>query len=216
MAYLKIKESKKNNILKYLGLFLFMCGLFLFIYNCINTKKMSDKDNAKIESFFEETIDNKIEEENQQLDNSPKTTTSTKTDYNYIAVLEIPTISLKRGLVNFNSYYNNINYNVQIIEHSTMPNVVNGNLILASHNGTNYVAFFKNLYKLQPNDKIYVYYQGYKYEYTLNNIYDTLKDGRIEIKRDHKKTTITLITCKKNSNNKQVVYIGYLTNKELY
>lgn len=216
MAYLKIKESKKNNILKYLGLFLLMCGLFLFIYNCINTKKMSDKDNAKIESFFEETIDNKIEEENQQLDNSPKTTTSTKTDYNYIAILEIPTISLKRGLVDFNSYYNNINYNVQIIEHSTMPNVVNGNLILASHNGTNYVAFFKNLYKLQPNDKIYVYYQGYKYEYTLNNIYDTLKDGRIEIKRDHKKTTITLITCKKNSNNKQVVYIGYLTNKELY
>ena len=55
-----------------------------------------------------------------------------------------------------------------------------------------------------------------KYEYTLDNIYDTPKDGKVEIFRDPKKTALTLITCKKNTKDTQVVYVGYLTNKEQY
>lgn len=215
MVYLKRKENKKFTILKYLGLFLFMCGIFIIIYYYASTKKLNDNENTKIESFFEEEeiIDNPVEE---QTEDSPKTTTSTKTDYNYIAVLEIPTISLKRGLVSPDSYYNNVNYNIQIIKHSTMPNVVNGNLILASHNGSSYISFFRNLYKLKKNDKVYVYYQGFKYEYTIDTNYDTPKDGKVEIYRDHKKSAITLITCKRNTKDTQIVYIGYLTNKEQY
>lgn len=192
-----------------------MCGLFMFIYYHANTKRLEDKDNSKIETFFqEEIIDNNIED--PQEDSPKETTTSNKIDYNYIGVLEIPTISLKRGFVSPDSRYNNVNYNIQIIEHSTMPDVVNGNLILAGHNGSSYISFFKNLYILNKNDKVYIYYQGYKYEYTLDNIYDTPKDGNIEIYRDHNKTTLTLITCKKNTKDTQVVYIGYLTNKEQY
>lgn len=214
MAYLKRKESKKSIILKYLGLFLVMCGLFMFIYYHANVKRLDDKENIKIDNFFqEEIVDDHVEDIQE---NSPKETTTSKIDYNYIGVLEIPSISLKRGLVSPDSYYNNVNYNIQIIEHSTMPDVDNGNLILAGHNGASYISFFKNLYKLSPDDKIYIYYKGYKYEYTLNNVYDTPKDGNIEIYRDHKKTTLTLITCKKNTKDTQVVYIGYLTNKEQY
>lgn len=214
MAYLKRKESKKSIILKYLGLFLVMCGLFMFIYYHTNVKKLDDKENIKIDNFFqEEIIDDHVEDIQE---NNPKETTTSKIDYNYIGVLEIPSISLKRGLVSPDSYYNNVNYNIQIIEHSTMPDVINGNLILAGHNGASYISFFKNLYKLSPDDKVYIYYNGYKYEYTLNNIYDTPKDGNIEIYRDHKKTTLTLITCKKNTKDTQVVYIGYISNKEQY
>ena len=97
-----------------------------------------------------------------------------------------------------------------------MPDVVNGNLVLASHNGASYISFFRNLDKLNINDKIYVYYGGYKYTYSLSKTYDTPKDGNIEVYRDNSKTTITLITCKKNSKDTQVVYIGYLDSKELY
>ena len=215
MAYLKRKENKKFAILKYIGLFLFMCGLFMFIYHHDNTKLLEDKDNAKIETFFKEKIvDNNVE--NTEENSPKKTTTSNKVDYNYIGVLEIPSISLKRGLVSPDSRYNNVNYNIQIIEHSTMPDVINGNLILASHNGASYISFFKNLHKLNINDMVYIYYQGYKYEYTLDNIYDTQKDGKVEIFRDPKKTALTLITCKKNTKDTQVVYVGYLTNKEQY
>lgn len=52
--------------------------------------------------------------ENQKEDKQENTTTSKVTNYNYIAILEIPSINLKRGLVDPNSKYNNVNYNIQI------------------------------------------------------------------------------------------------------
>lgn len=214
MDCLKRKENSRLIFLKYLGLFLLMCGLFMLIYHYCTIQKLHDESQIKIEEFFEDKIPN-VKIDNFDID-AKEPTTSNKVDYNYIAILEIPTISLKRGLVSPDSLYNNVNYNIQIIDHSTMPDIVNGNFILASHNGASYISFFKNLYKLNINDKIYIYYQGYKYEYSLSEIYDTPKDGKIEIYRDHDKTTITLITCKKNTKDTQVVYIGYLTNKTSY
>ena len=51
----------------------------------------------KIDNFFqEEIVDDHVEDIQE---NSPKETTTSKIDYNYIGVLEIPSISLKRGLV---------------------------------------------------------------------------------------------------------------------
>ena len=50
----------------------------------------------------------------------------------------------------------------------------------------------------------------------LNNIYDVNKTGEVEIKRDPNKNTLTLITCTKDSDTKQTVYITYLKNKEQY
>ena len=72
-------------------------------------------------------------------------------------------------------------YNIQILNSSTMPNVTNGNLILAGHNGASYISFFKNLHKLNINDKVYLYYNGVKYEYLISKYYDTNKDGNVEI-----------------------------------
>ena len=134
----------------------------------------------------------------------------------YIAVLESPDINLKRGLVDYNSKYNDVKYNIQIIEKSNMPDKPNGNFILAGHNGTSSVSFFRNLNKLTTDSLINIYYKGYKYIYKFNNSYEVDKDGEIEIKRDINKNTITLITCKKNSKTKQVVNIGYLVDKVEY
>ncbi len=210
-----LKKVKSKTVFKYIGLFVLMCGLFMFIYHYCTIKNLEDESNFKVEEFFiEETPIKEVDQNKDEVIEKP--TTSQKSSYDYIAVLEIPSISLKRGLVKPDSYYNNVNYNIQIIEHSTMPDVVNGNLILAGHNGSSYISFFKNLYKVKENEKVYVYYQGYKYEYVINKIYDTPKDGYIEIYRDHDKSAITLITCKKNTKDTQTVYVGYLTNKEQY
>lgn len=208
------KENKNSEIYKIIGLFLFVCGAFMLIYNYSMKVRLNEDNNLKIEEFFD--IEDTEEIAVTEITDNEETTTSNSTSYNYIAVLEIPSINLKRGLVDPSSKYNNVNYNIQIIDHSNMPDVVNGNLVLASHNGASYISFFKNLDKLNINDKIYVYYQGYKYEYSLNKTYDTPKDGNIEVYRDNDKTTITLITCKKNTKDTQIVYIGYLTSKELY
>lgn len=207
------KKIRTNNIIKFIGLILIAISCFMFIYNYANHKKLDKQEEIKIEDFFKEEI--------STSDEVTTPTESTKEEiksvnYNYIAVLEIPSINLKRGLVDPSSKYNNVNYNIQILNSSTMPNVTNGNLILAGHNGASYISFFKNLYKLNNDDKVYVYYNGYKYEYSISKIYDTSKDGHIDVYRDNQKTTITLITCKKNTKDTQTVYIGYLTNKVAY
>lgn len=207
------KENRHNDLIKCIGLFLLVCGAFMFIYNQTMKTRLNEENNLKIEEFLENETNEEIVVEE---DIKEETNTSNVSSYDYIAVLEIPSINLKRGLVDPSSKYNNVNYNIQIINKSTMPDVVNGNLVLAGHNGSSYVSFFRNLDKLNINDKIYIYYGGYKYEYSLSKIYDTPKDGNVEVHRDNSKTTITLITCKKNTKDTQVVYIGYLDSKELY
>lgn len=149
--------------------------------------------------------------------NDKKTTINNKDErYKYIAVLEIPTINLSQGLLSLSNKYNNVEYNIEIIKGSEMPNIPQTNLVLASHSGTSKISFFKNLEKLQANDNVYIYYEGYKYIYKLDEYYVLPKTGIISIYRDKYKNTITLITCKKDNDIEQIAYIGYLIAKEVY
>ena len=90
------------------------------------------------------------------------------------------------------------------------------NFILASHNGSSSVSYFNNLSKMHQNDIINIYYNGIKYIYKYYHSYEVLKTGEINIERDKTISTITLITCKENDDNHQVVYLGYLINTETY
>lgn len=143
-----------------------------------------------------------------------KVVTNENDYYNYIALLEIPKIKLKKGLVDEESKFNDINYNIKIIRSSTMPNVKNGNLILAAHSGNSKISYFKNLDKLIKDDIVKVYYRGNMYTYKTTNIYEVLKTGAVEIIRDKNKTTLTLITCDKRDHNKQIVIISELLSVE--
>lgn len=209
-----MKRRKENKWLILLGIILIIVSIFIISLDIYKSTKKEIQEVELVEEFFEEVEEVKNDEEVSIIEEE-KVETSSPT-YNYIAILEIPSIDLKRGLVDYNSKYNNVKYNIQIIEHSQMPNVENSNLILAGHNGTSNVSFFKDLYKLKEDSLIYLYYDGYKYIYKLNNYYDTDKDGKVEIVRNRYKNTITLITCKKNTKDKQTVFIGYLVDKVEY
>ena len=63
-------------------------------------------------------------------------------------------------------------------------------------------------------DEIFIIYDSMKYIYHIVNIYTVPKNGQVEIKRDSTKTVVTLITCTKNDNTTQTVYIGELIRKE--
>ena len=204
-----MKKRKENKIIILIGLLLITSSIMFFAYDIYKNTKKEFQEVKMVENFFEEEPQEEVKEEVKE----EETNNSSSPSYNYIAILEIPSINLKRGIVDFNSKYNNVKYNIQIIEHSQMPNVENSNLILAGHNGTSSVSFFKDLYKLKEDSLIYLYYDGYKYIYKLNNYYDTDKDGKVEIIRNRYKTTITLITCKKGTKDKQTVFIGYLVDK---
>lgn len=207
------RKTKRNNILIVIGILLIFLSASYLIFNYCNNQRLKETEDNKIEEFFE------IEEEEKEEIEEPIEQTKEEVkeiNYDYIAVLEIPKINLKRGLVSTDSKYNNVNYNIKIVDGSLMPYVRNGNLILAGHNGSAYISFFKNLYKMDIGDSVYVYFDSIKYEYKIADIYDVDKTGTVNISRDKNRTTITLITCKKYSKDKQTVFIGYLSNKEPY
>ena len=132
-------------------------------------------------------------------------------DYSkYLGVLEIPKIGLKRGFYNVGNRYNNIEYNVTMVSGSTLPDVVNGNLILMAHSGDAYISYFAYLYRLNIGDSAYVTYNGRKYQYQIVNIYEVKKNGIVTIKRNKSKTVLTMITCTKNNDYTQTVYISEL------
>lgn len=193
----------KNHIFKIIGLLIIISS---FSFTCINKIIDNNKKNEeinKVNSFINDNTYNLINiDTNKEIEND-----------NYIAVLEIPKINLKKGLSYDN---NNINYNIEIVSGSTFPSDDNSNLVLAAHSGNSKISFFKNLYKLKEGDIIYLYYDGIKYKFVIDDIYNVLKDGSIKVERYQNRKTITLITCKKNSNYYQTVYIGYLIENNYY
>ncbi len=152
----------------------------------------------------------KIEEVKEETPKEEKKE-SKPIDYSkYTGIIEIPKIGLKRGFYNIGHRYNNIKYNVTVLSDSTMPDVVNGNLILAAHSGDAYISYFAYLYKLVLGDFVYITYNGIIYKYQIVNIYNVPKTGSVTINRNELKTTLTLITCTKNSETEQTVYIAEL------
>lgn len=185
------------------------------IYNLssiINTNNEEQLEETLIEEFLVEELDEHIQIEQNEPIETPKRQNST----NYSMLIEIPNIGLKKGLCSIGQECNAVSKNIQIIKESDMPNITNGNLILAGHNGNSSVSFFNKLDQMKIGNKINIYYKGIKYEYKLNNFYDIEKNGKATIFRDYDKTTLVLITCKKNTKDKQVVYIAYLNDKTEY
>lgn len=132
-------------------------------------------------------------------------------DYSrYLGVLEIPKIGLKRGFYGTDSKYNNIQYNVTMVEGSNLPDVSQGNLILMAHSGDSYISYFAYLYRLGIGDDCYVTYNGTMYHYVIVDIYEVNKIGVVTIKRDKTKNVLTMITCTKDSDYLQTVYIAEL------
>lgn len=125
----------------------------------------------------------------------------------FIGTLEIPKINLNKGFVDPSSIDNNVSKNVTVVSPSNMPNVEAGNLILAAHSGNSYLSFFKDLYILEKGDLAYVTYKNQKYTYKIVNIYLQEKTGKIGIYRDYNKSTLTLVTCTKDDELHQTIYI---------
>lgn len=174
--------------------------------------KVKKEEDIKIEEFFEEQEEYipEIAPEEQTEE------TKEENKVNYTFVLEIPNIGLKKGFYGIGHMSNTVSKNIQMLDKSNYPDKEKGNVILAAHNGSSSVSYFNKLDRLNIGDSIYLYYNGIKYEYKLDNMYDIEKTGKASIKRNLNKNTITLITCKKNTKDKQVVYIGYLNSKSNY
>lgn len=198
------KLSKNAKIT--LGILLLFLGLFCLTFTYFQTIKTNLFNEKNLRHFEQVDIEESIEDITEEEVEQPQPTTPI-INYNYIGYLEIPKINLKRGFVSLNSKYNSVSYNVMLIKGSNMPDVKNGNLILAAHRGNSSVSFFDKLYKLSLGDEAKITYNDKVYTYKLVNTYLEEKDGTIAIYRDESKNTLTLITCTRNDKKTQTVFI---------
>lgn len=214
-----LKQRKENNgkgrkgqliivgsLLIILGIS-FVGGKYLYKYF------LDRNEDIKIEEFYEK------QEEISETPDSNETTEEIKTEEktedtkaNYVAVIKIPKINLEKGLYAKESSMNNVNKNIQILKESSYPDVAKGNFILAGHSGNVRVSYFRKLDKLTIDDEVSIFYGGSEYKYKVVNIYDIEKTGTANIVRNAEKTTLTLITCRHNT-NKQIVVVCELVEK---
>ena len=211
----KIKNNKNSKgQLIVVGSLLIILGTLIiggkYLYNYLETKneeQLIDTFNEKQKEIAEDTTPEVPEEKVETEKPQP-----TKTKIDYFAVIKIPKIGLEKGLANKGSYYNNVNRNILVVKESDMPDKDKGNVILAGHSGNGRTAYFKNLHKLERDDEVSIFYNGSEYKYKVVNQYDIEKTGTANIVRNAEKSTLTLITCRHNT-NKQIIYICELVEK---
>lgn len=212
--------NKKEQLIKLVASFIFLIGSFMYIGRIAYNYYVELRDYNKAQEFLnigkEEVEEIKVDIDEEEIKEQPKQEEKKTPNYNYIGVLEIPKINIKRGFLNIKDKGNNVNKNLQVIKGSDMPNVKNGNLIIAAHSGNSYISYFKNLHKLSNDDVAYVYFNNIKYTYKVAGKYDAEKNGKVTIHRDNKKNTLTLITCSQTDKTKQIVYILELESEESY
>lgn len=164
-------------------------------------------------------VNSEIYEVNSYLNNYDEEVSyknNNKNKEEYIGILEIKKIKLRKGFYKLNSNLNDVDKNIMIVGSSNMPDVNKGNMILASHSGNSSVSYFRYLDKLKKGDIASIYYLGKKYDYKLINYYDVNKNGSVQIIKNNDINTLTLITCKKNTVKQTVFIFELIKEGKLY
>ncbi len=191
-------------------------SFFIIIIYELNENRNEKIEQQNVEEYIEMTSEEIKDESTEEIVESEQPQNEkVQSNTSYKAILEIPKISLKRGIVDATRNFNSINYAISADLKSNYPNEM-GNLILYAHSGNSSVGFFRNLDKLDLNDKIIVYYNGIKYTYTVTNKHDILKTGKAKVISSKNDKYITLITCNKRRKGYQIVIEGRLSNSEIY
>jgi len=208
----KIKRIKKSQALLIGSLFIFG-GSIVLSWNYLLTMREQVFSDMKIAMMDPAPVQNV-----ETVGDTPAPTNSAPSghyeeqytiDYSkYFGVLEIPKIGLKRGFYNVGSQYNNISSNVTLVSGSILPYEGYGNLVLMAHSGDSYISFFAYLYRLGGGDECYVTINGVTYHYRIVNIYQVNKSGAMVMDFNSPKPTLTLVTCTKDNDKAQTVYVA--------
>lgn len=195
------------------GVILIISGIPLLLSNYIKEKRdvvFSQMNLALSEINMSEITNNEVEEPVAEEPAEDVKEDNNYTYEEYLGILDIPKINLYKGFYSKTSNLNNVQFNLFVLKESDYPDVVNGNLIIAGHSGNYNNSYFANLYMLDLEDTITVHYQGKDYTYKITKIYNEEKTGTVRILRNRNKTSLTLITCTKDDDYHQTIYIAEL------
>lgn len=201
--------------MKKVGYILIIVGIAIIGFYVIYIKSLENKANDNIEDYIKETSIIEEQEEQEIIEPIVEEKVEKKNTINYTAILEIPIIDLKSGIVNSTKNFYSINYAISADKSSNYPNAY-GNFILYAHSGNSSIAYFKHLSNVNIDDSVYVYFNGIKYHYVIFDKYDIEKTGKAVIERPINDNYITLITCNQNKKGYQIVLTGKLVDLITY
>ena len=193
-----------RSFIKNLGLILVILGHYYFCGYVLAEVHGTESNDFPV--VLDKSNEKKDDENN--LGTESKVLKNEVLEDDYLGIISIPKIGLRKKLYDIGSYRNDVDRNIEVLDSSKMPDVMGGNFILAAHNGNTSLGYFRDLHKLKVGDEVTIDYKNKNYVYEVSKIYDVLKTGEVAIKRDKSQSTITLITCL--GNDRQLVVIGYL------
>ncbi len=189
------------NKINKLCIFLSLLSLIILILYCLGIFSFTTITETK-------NINNFIDNDYAVVDFEKK-----KKREGFVALLEVPKISLRKGIYSLNDRYNSVSYGIEMLSGSSFPDKDNSTLILASHSGNSNVSYFRNLIYLAKGDIVYLYYNGDKYKYEIIDCYKKKKDGYILVKDFGNGKFMILTTCKNDELDKQLTCYGRLNGK---
>ena len=195
------------------GVILIVGGTLVLLSDYIKEKRdvIFSEMNLALSEVNHEVIDNtETVEDTQKEIEEVKENNNDYTYEEYLGIIDIPKIDLYKGFYNKNSNLNNVKFNLYVLPESNYPDTDKGNLIIAGHSGNYNNSYFANLYKLVIGDDITIHYNNKDYVYEITNIYNEEKTGKVRIFRNKNKTNLTLITCTKDDDYHQTIYIAEL------
>ena len=184
-------------------LIIVLCGIAIIGYDYFMEKKATTYESMSILLSDEPAVVYETEDGSSTVpringDTSGKVKKNKKVTYNYIGRIMIPKIKLDRGFLKYGQSGNNVDQNVTVLKGSSYPDVENSNLLLASHSGSGWNAYFNKIDKLKKGDYAYITYGGKKYTYQMFKRYkDKKSDKRITIYNYGNGKFLTLVTCRK-------------------
>lgn len=210
----------KINNLKYqiaAGVILVICGTLVLLSDYIKDKRdvVFSEMNLVLSSInMDENLNNQDNITSDESEEPKEEKNDNYTYEEYLGIVDISKIGLYKGFYNKNSNLNNVKFNLYVLPESNYPDTESGNLIIAGHSGNYNNSYFANLYLLELGDTINIHYNNKNYVYKIDKIYNEEKTGRVRVLRNKSKTTLTLITCTKDDNYHQTIYIAYLISVE--
>lgn len=213
---MRLKKSKSSkSLFLIIGSFLIIFGISIIILKIILDYHFIQNRNSLVDEYLEVTSN----EKNDVIYNSPESEIKESKDISdserYLGVLEIPSIELKMGFFDIDSSLNTVDKNIEVLEMTNMSGTEHSFLVLASHSGSGRYAYFKNLYKLDSEDWVMIYYNGLKYTYKVSLKEYQEKTGKITINSGDNDLLI-LTTCDQEDRSKQIVIIATLIYKMPY
>ena len=119
---------------KIFGISFIIIGILLIGVYQYRISRENKLDDEAVDIYFEKQQEEVEDISNEEIkEEKEESKESSEPLYEYIGVLEIPSINFKRGFLDINDKNNTVSKNIQVLNGSEYPDVVNGNFMIAGH-----------------------------------------------------------------------------------